>query len=195
MPKQKGNVIILTGPSGVGKSTIGQRVRAMLPALRVVVTYTTREPRPHEQNGVHYNFVDTTTFLEMAHAGEFLEWAQVYQNYYGNTRASVLQETDAGKPVMMVIDTQGATTIKKQLGDQAVVIFLEPDSMVSLEKRLLGRKGADPKDVQTRLAKAKQEIRQALQFDYTVTNRDGYMDETVGRVADIIRNRIKAQGT
>ncbi len=190
---QPGQLFILTGPSGVGKSTIGARLRERIPALESIVTYTTRDPRPNEKNGVHYHFIDAQTFMAMAHHGEFLEWAQVYNHYYGNSRQSVLDKTNGGKSVLLVIDVQGASTIKKQLPGQAHVIFIQPDKMTNLKKHLQNRKAADPRDLSVRLKKAEEEINQARQFDFVVVNREGHIDETVQAVAKIIQNVLKAK--
>ncbi len=189
---QKGQLFILTGPSGVGKSTVEARVRELMPHLVKVVTYTTRVPRPHERNGVHYHFVSEAEFKDMVRTGEFLEWAQVYTHLYGNSKQSVLDALDDGH-VVMVIDVQGATTIKQRLPKFTHTIFIQPETVDALKKHLQARDKVDPEESQARLSRAQAEIARAHEFDFVVTNKEGRIEQTVAEIAKIIQNVEKAR--
>lgn len=188
----KGYLFILTGPSGVGKSTVEARVRELMPSLVKVVTYTTRAPRPHEKNGVHYHFVNEQEFKDMVRAGEFLEWAQVYTHHYGNAKQAVLDALHNGH-VIMVVDVQGATTIKQRLPKLAHTIFIQPETVTALKKHLQAREKVDPAEAQTRLSQAQAEIVRAPEFDFVVTNKEGKIEQTVAEIAKIIQNVEKAR--
>jgi len=189
---QQGQLFILTGPSGVGKSTVEARVRELMPSLVKVITYTTRSPRPHEKNGVHYHFVSDAEFKDMVRAGEFLEWAHVYTHMYGNSKQAVREALQQGH-VVMVIDVQGASSIKQRLPEHTHTIFIQPETEDALKKHLQAREKSDPSDAQARLSKAQAELARAKEFDFVVTNKEGKIEQTVAEIAKIIQNVEKAR--
>jgi len=164
-----GDIFVITAPSGTGKTTLVRLLLSSLPNLVFSISYTTRPPRPNEIHGKDYFFVTKDKFKKMIAAGEMIEWAEVYGNYYG-TAASFLQQTiEKGKDILLDIDIQGAKQVK-QYFPQAVLIFLLPPSLEELERRLKKR-ATDPIEViQKRLAAARREISAAKEFDYIVVN-------------------------
>lgn len=166
---RKGRLFVVSGPSGVGKGTVVTEVLKRLPNLRRAVTYTTRQPRPGEVQGKDYHFVSREEFERLKEQGAFLEWAEVYGNFYGSPRHEVEQILSSGQDVVLVLDVQGALAVKRQIPD-AVLIFLEPPSLEELRRRLEMR-GTDPPEViERRMAKAQWEMEQASKFDHTVLN-------------------------
>lgn len=166
---RKGRLFVVSGPSGVGKGTVVTEVLKRLPNLRRAVTYTTRQPRPGEVQGKDYHFVSREEFERLKEQGAFLEWAEVYGNFYGSPRHEVEQILSSGQDVVLVLDVQGALAVKRQIPD-AVLIFLEPPSLEELRRRLEMR-GTDPPEViERRMAKAQWEMEQASKFDHIVLN-------------------------
>ena len=164
-----GHVLIVTAPSGAGKTSL---VRAMLERdsqVRLSVSWTTRAPRPGEQDGRDYHFVDTETFAAMLARGEFLESALVYGNYYGTSEAWIRERIAAGDDVLLEIDWQGAQQVRK-LFPQAVGIFIMPPSLETLEQRLRLRGQDDDATVARRMSVARSEISHAVEFDYVIIN-------------------------
>jgi guanylate kinase len=176
-------VFIVSGPSGVGKSSIIRRVRAERPRLRATVSTTTREPRPGEQDGVDYHFVDKASFERMIARGEFLEWARSYDNYYGTGRGEIDRILGAGCDALLDIDTQGALTIQAQYTG-AVYIFVRPPDLATLESRLRRRNTESEAVLQKRLARAQQEISRADQYEYVLINR--VLDDAVREFLAIV---------
>ena len=164
-------VFIISAPSGSGKSTLVARLLANVPGLMFSVSYTTRKPRGHEIDGSSYRFVSRQEFQAMAGRGEFLEWAEVFGNYYG-THRSVLDRAQAeGKDLVLDIDVQGALQLKSRLPEAVTVFILAPSRQI-LEQRLRAR-GEDQNDViERRLREAAEEIRNYQAYDYVVINRD-----------------------
>ena len=161
--------MIVTAPSGAGKTSL---VRAMLERdsqVRLSVSWTTRAPRPGEQDGRDYHFVDTETFAAMLARGEFLESALVYGNYYGTSEAWIRERIAAGDDVLLEIDWQGAQQVRK-LFPQAVGIFIMPPSLETLEQRLRLRGQDDDATVARRMSVARSEISHAVEFDYVIIN-------------------------
>lgn len=162
---------VLTGPSGVGKGTVVQKVRQLHPHVWVSVSCTTRVPRPGERNGVEYRFVTRERFAEMVAAGEMLEHAEFAGNLYGTPRAPVLERLAAGVPTLLEIDLQGARQVRAAMPD-AQLVFLAPPSWAELERRLIGR-GTEPEAViAARLEQARIELAAAEEFDAVVVNDD-----------------------
>ncbi|WP_137719528.1 guanylate kinase [Methylobacillus flagellatus] len=163
------NLFIISAASGAGKTSL---VRALLqqdPAVRLSVSHTTRAPRPGEQEGVHYHFVNVTTFQRMQEEGDFIESAHVHGNRYGTSRSAVEAQLAAGFDVILEIDWQGAAQVRKLL-PQAVSIFVLPPSLEELARRLNDR-GQDSADViAIRLAAAREEMRHVTEFDYVTIN-------------------------
>jgi guanylate kinase len=160
---------VLSGPSGVGKSTVVKALRAEHPEVWLSVSATTRFPRPGEVDGVHYRFVTRERFQELVAEGGFLEWAEFAGNLYGTPRQPVLDQLAAARPVILEIDLQGARQVRRQL-PAAKQVFLAPPSWDELVRRLAGR-GTEPADViERRLAVARDELAAEPEFDVTLVN-------------------------
>ena len=185
-PPQCPLLIVLSGPSGVGKDATLNEVRRLDHPWSVLVTATTRPKRPGERDGVDYLFVDVETFEGMAADGEFLEHAEVYGNRYGSPKSQVREAMAAGRDVILKVDVQGAASIKA-LAPEAVFIFLVPGSMAELEQRLQARATETGRDLRLRIDIAIQEMASLPAFDYRVVNRDGCLEETVAAIEAIIR--------
>jgi guanylate kinase len=168
---QRGILIVMSGPSGVGKGTVCRAAMARNPNLKLSVSATTRAPRPGERDGVNYFFLDQTTFEERISEGAFLEYARVHAHYYGTPKAYVEQLLNQGRDVILEIDVQGALQIKASL-DYGVYIFIAPPSLEILKQRLIGRQSESPEQVTLRLANALKELSLADRYDYIVTNNN-----------------------
>jgi guanylate kinase len=161
--------VVLSGPSGVGKSTVVAHLRADHPEIWQSVSATTRTPRPGERNGVHYFFVDDAEFDRLVETGELLEWATFAGNRYGTPRGPVVERLAAGIPCLLEIDLQGARQIRETMPD-ALLVFLAPPSWDELVRRLVGR-GTEPADViECRLDAARVELAAEKEFDMTLVN-------------------------
>jgi guanylate kinase len=165
-------LILISAPSGGGKTTLCERLLAARPGMSRAVTCTTRAPRRGEQDGVDYYFLNAESFLRRVQAGNFLEHATVYGNSYGTLKSEVLGKMRQGQDLLLNVDVQGAATIREraeadaELGDALVSIFLTPPSLTVLEQRLRKRGTDSPTAIQKRLAVARQEIAQWKHFDY-----------------------------
>lgn len=180
---KKGSLIVLSGPSGVGKGTIYSRLLEKLPELTVSVSVTTRKPRKGEIDGVHYRFVSVESFEKMRDNGDLLEWAETVGNFYGTPKATVLECLHSGRSVLLEIDVKGARQIKRAY-PECVTVFVLPPSEEELRRRLVGRGTESEEQVNARLALAKEEISECSEFDYNVVNTD--IDKSVREVMNII---------
>jgi len=178
-------LIVISGPSGVGKDTIISRMKGRLLSFHFVVTATTRTPRSDEKHGVDYFFLSHDEFAEMIEQDELLEYAIVYNDYKGIPKQQVREALDTGKDVVMRIDVQGAATIRK-LCPEAVLIFLTTEDEAELIRRLTARKSETPEGLKMRIAMAHQELKRIDLFDYVVVNRESRQDETVETIMSII---------
>ena len=179
----KGKLFVISGPSGAGKGTIIKGLMSQIEDVKLSVSATTRNPRPGEIDGVNYYFVEMDEFQKMIDNGEFLEYARVYENFYGTPKEKVLNQLDAGYDVILEIDIQGAMNVKKAF-PKAVFIFILPPSMTELRRRITGR-GSETKEViDLRMSKALGELSYMDQYDYCVVN--GEVQEAVNRVKSII---------
>ncbi len=172
-------LVILSAPSGAGKSTIAKALREHLPNLAVSISHTTRAPRPGEQHGTHYYFVSNTEFERMVAADAFVEHARVFDNFYGTSRAEIERLLGSGKDLILDIDWQGARNIKRAFTD-AVSIFILPPSRAALEARLRNRKQDSDEIIVRRMRDATSEMSHYDEFDYLVVN-----DELEAAIADI----------
>lgn len=179
----KGLLIVISGPSGVGKGTINQRVRDLLPNLKKSVSVTTRPKRPNEIDGVHYHFISQAEFDNLIKNNGLLEYAKVYQNYYGTPKKPVLDALENGIDMIFELDIQGARLIK-QAYDDCVRIFIAPPSIEELHNRLNNR-GTETEEVKAlRLSETKKELMEAKYYDYIVINND--IEKASKAVIDII---------
>lgn len=166
-----GNLLIITAPSGAGKSTLVSRLREAVAEIAFSVSYTTRPSRTGEVHGREYYFVSTTEFEQMRDQQQFLEWAQVHNNYYGTHRETIQQTLDSGQDIVLDIDVQGAAQIK-QLMPQAILIFIMPPSFEVLSARLHKRASDSAEVIAQRLNTARLEVASYREFDYLIINDD-----------------------
>ena len=167
----KGTLYIVSAPSGAGKTSLVAALVEKVPRLRISVSHTTRTMRPGEEDGVNYHFTDRDSFVRQVEQGRFLEHAEVFGNLYGTSADWVKQTLNGGEDVILEIDWQGATQIRKQLPD-AVSIFILPPSLDILAQRLRGRETDDDAVIQRRLDGAQDEMIHFAEFDYLIVNDD-----------------------
>lgn len=178
-------LVVISGPSGVGKDATLQIMKQSNYPFYFVVTATTRPKRPNEVDGEDYHFVSVGEFAEMIEQNELLEYAVVYGDYKGIPKKHVREALASGQDVIMRIDVQGAATIRR-LVPNAVTIFLTAESEDELVRRLEERKTEDPDKLKMRIATARQEIKRIVEFDYVVMNRVHRLEETVNQVLSIM---------
>ena len=179
----KGRLFVISGPSGTGKGTICKEL-IKDDKIRLSVSMTTRKPREGEVHGVSYYFATKEDFLQKIDAGGFLEYAEVFGNYYGTPKMEVLELLDKGMDVLLEIDVQGALQIK-DVYPEAVLVFILPPSMEELRARLTGRATETQDVVERRLGEAAKEISYVKQYDYAVINDD--LDEAIDNVKMVIK--------
>ncbi|MFH1031593.1 MAG: guanylate kinase [Chloroflexota bacterium] len=178
-------LIVLSGPSGVGKDALISKLKKSAFPLSHITTVTTRAPRPNEKNNVDYHFISTELFQEMIRQGELLESANVYGNWYGVPREAVKQALDKGQDVIIKVDIQGAATIKK-IVPEAVLIFVTAPSIEEIKTRLTSRHSEKPDELTRRLNMADKEIEQLHLFDYVVVNKADEIDRALVDIKAII---------
>ena len=178
-------LIVISGPSGVGKDTVLQRLKERNTPIHFVVTATTRPARPSEVHGRDYFFVSNDEFAEMIEQGELLEYAIVYNDYKGIPKQQVRAALASGQDVVLRLDVQGAQTVRALVPD-ALLIFLTAASEPELEERLRERKTETPEGLKLRIATARQEMKRIQEFDYVVVNPDYALDQTVDTLLAII---------
>jgi len=165
-----GNLIVVSAPSGAGKTSLVSAVLAEDPELVLSISFTTRAPRPGERNGREYHFVDSATFEAMLERGEFLECAEVHGNRYGTSQKWIEEMRACGKDVLLEIDWQGAQQVRR-LYPGAIMVFILPPSMAELERRLRARAQDSDAVIRRRMENAVQEISHAVEFDYVIINK------------------------
>ncbi len=179
-----GTLFIVAAPSGAGKTTLVGHLLADDPQVMHSISFTTRSPRPGEQSGREYHFIDVPCFLAMRERGEFAEWAEVHGNFYGTSRLWLEQRMQEGCDTLLEIDWQGAQQMRRQF-PEAVGIFVLPPSIAELERRLRGR-GSDSEDViARRVAAAYSEMRHVGEFDFVIINKD--LDVALGELKAAVR--------
>jgi guanylate kinase len=186
-------LVVISGPSGVGKDSVIARMKEMDLNLHFVVTATTRPARTEEENGVDYFFLTSDQFAEMIDQGEFLEYAIVYNDYKGIPKEQVRHALATGKDVVMRVDVQGAATIRS-ICPEALLIFLTTQDEEEMVTRLKIRKTETPEGLNLRIATARQELKRIHEFDYVVVNREGELEEAVETILSILHaehHRVK----
>ncbi len=178
-------LIVLSGPSGVGKDALLKKMEEQKYPFHYVVTVTSRPRREGERDGVDYHFISQQEFQRMIDNGELLEWANVYGNYYGVPRKEISQALSKGKDIIVKVDVQGAKTIK-QILPQAVFIFLRSPSMEELERRLRQRRSESARELTLRLQKAEEEMKSLPLFDHVLTSYEGKLDEVISEIQAIV---------
>lgn len=181
--KRSGVLLVVSGPSGAGKGTVCAALRKIRDDLKLSVSVTTRAPRPGEVDGVHYFFKTVEEFAEMRERGEFLEWAKVYDNFYGTPISFVKKTLEEGGDMLLEIDIQGALNVKKLI-PEAVLVFIVPPSIEILHKRLADRGTESPEALAKRCAAATAELDYMEHYDYLVINDE--IDRATEDVAGIL---------
>ncbi|HUL79527.1 MAG TPA: guanylate kinase [Vicinamibacteria bacterium] len=184
MSERRPVVIVVSAPSGAGKTTVLARVLRDLGGIRFSVSHTTRAPRGAERDGVEYHFVDRKAFGRLRDEGALLEWAEVHGNLYGTGKAEIERASAAGVDILLDLDVQGAAQVRRRVED-AVTVFILPPSYDVLEARLRGRGQDDEAAIGRRLAAAGREIDAFEQFDYAIVNED--LDASVEELKSIVR--------
>ena len=193
MAQTRGNLFILSAPSGAGKSSLIGALLKKHGDMKVSVSHTTRSPRPGEENGVHYHFVSVDDFKALIEKNDFFEWAQVFDNYYGTSKQAIESQLAAGIDVFLDIDWQGAQQIRK-LVDDVETIFILPPSKEELESRLNNRGQDSAEVIAGRMAKAQSETSHYNEYDYVVVNDD--FDTALAEIETIVmakRLSLKSQ--
>ena len=180
----QGRLIVLSGPSGVGKDTVLRTLFELDPRLRYSVSYTTRRPRPGEVDGVSYSFVSPSEFEAMIERGELLEWARVHGNLYGTSLRRVRESLDRGEDIVLKIDVQGAAKLRGRVGGEAVFIFLLPPSLEELRERLRARESESDESLAQRDADALRELDEAERYDHRVVNDQ--VERAAREILDIV---------
>jgi guanylate kinase len=180
----RGSLFVIAAPSGAGKTSLVKAVLERDPSLRVSVSHTTRKPRPHEIAGEHYHFVDVDEFRRLRDAGEFLEHAQVFDNFYGTGRAQVEALRNAGHDVILEIDWQGAQQVRRAQPD-AHTVFILPPSRSALEARLRNRKTDSDEVIARRLRDSIADMSHYAEFDSVIVNQD--FEDAVGQLLQVLR--------
>ena len=183
-PKRRGLMLVLSSPSGAGKTTLARRLLDAEPGVEMSVSCTTRKQRNGEVEGRDYHFIDRETFAGMRDRGEFLEWAVVFDNYYGTPRKPVEELLAAGRDVLFDVDWQGAQSLRDDSPDDVVTVFILPPSGRALEQRLTERAQDAPEVVAARMRGASNEIQHWGEYDYVVINHD--IDQALAAVRAIL---------
>jgi len=189
---RRGQLFIVSAPSGTGKTTLVEQLVKKVPNLCMSRSFTSRAARPGEQDGVDYNFISRTRFEEMVRDGDFLEWADVFGNYYGTCASDTERTLASGQDIVLVIDVQGAKQVRSR-GIETIGIFVLPPSAEVLERRLRGRSKDSEEAIRRRLDVARREVSECTSYEYVVVNDE--LDGAVDRLRAIVlaeRARVKA---
>jgi len=169
---RRGLMLVISSPSGAGKTTLARKLMSEFEDVVLSVSATTREPRPNEDDGVDYHFKSETEFRDMIAGREFLEWAKVFDRYYGTPRADTVAQLEIGNDVLFDVDWQGADALHDQMPNDCVSVFVLPPSIEALEQRLAAREGSTPEMVARRMRDAQAEILHWRRYDYCIVNDD-----------------------
>jgi len=183
MVKRKGLLLVVSGPSGAGKGTICKALLNKNDQIKLSVSATTRKPRTGEVDGVNYFFIEKEKFTQMIEEGEFLEYAQIYDNFYGTPKAAIMECLEKGQDVILEIEMQGAGQIKEVCPD-GVFIFVLPPSLEELKNRIVGRGTETAEEIEKRFSCAFDEINKIVDYDYFIVNDD--VEKSVKQVEGII---------
>ncbi|WOH05595.1 hypothetical protein DCAR_0625014 [Daucus carota subsp. sativus] len=186
LPNPSPLIIVISGPSGVGKDAVIKRLRQVRQNLHFVVTATSRDMRPGEIDGKDYFFVSKDEFLRMVERNELLEYALVYGDYKGIPKQQIRDYMAQGCDIVLRVDIQGAETLRRILGNSAVFVFLVAESESALVQRLIGRKTETKETLLVRIATAREEVKHVKRFDYVVVNAEGELENSVKLVESII---------
>lgn len=178
-----GQIYVISGPSGSGKSTLIELLIKRVPGIGYSISHTSRKPRDNEVNTVDYHFVNRKTFMTMIEDGSFVEWAEVYDDFYGTSSSSLRGRMNQGLDVAMDLDSKGAENIKKHYKDN-ILIYILPPSLTILEKRLKNRAMDNEKVIKTRISRAVAELQDCVWYDYIIINDD--LDEAFEKVKSIV---------
>ena len=181
---RRGLMLVLSSPSGAGKTTIARKLLEQDLGIEISVSHTTRKMRKGERDGQDYHFVSHDTFTKMRDHGEFLEWAVVFDNYYGTTRKPVEEALAAGRDVLFDVDWQGAASLRDKARDDVVTVFILPPTAADLEQRLNVRAQDPPEIVRRRMLGASNEIQHWTEYDYVVVNYD--IDRSVAAIRAVL---------
>ena len=184
MTSRRGTLIVVSAPSGAGKTTLCRDVRMRLGDLAYSVSYTTRPPRPGEVDGADFHFVTESAFKELREAGGFAEWAEVHGNLYGTHAGTIERALAEGRDIILDIDTQGARQLRARYRE-AVLIFIIAPSMAELEQRLRERRSDAEREIKRRMDRGREEIQLWRQYDYLIVNRD--VKDAVEQLAAVIQ--------
>ena len=184
MGKRRGLMLVLSSPSGAGKTTLSHMLLNEFEDVNLSVSATTRKPRPNEQDGAHYHFKSVDEFKAMIANREFLEWAHVFDKYYGTPRADTVAKLESGEDILFDVDWQGADALHDQMPNDVVSVFILPPSIEELEARLAARAGSTPEDVARRMVDARREIMLWRRYDYAIVNDN--LDEAYQRLRRIL---------
>lgn len=182
--KKKGRLIVISAPSGAGKTTLVSALIDAVPNLKLSISHTTRPIRPGEQDGINYYFVSVEEFKKLLDSRDFLEYAKVYDNYYGTSKIWVEEQLSKGSDIILEIDWQGAQQIKAIFKDEAIFIYILPPSLLVLKERLTKRAQDNQEVIEHRLSKAREDISHYKEFDYIVVNDN--LEVTTNELVSIV---------
>lgn len=177
-------LFVISAPSGTGKTSVFSKAKEILPALKLSVSCTTRDPRPAEKDGEDYFFIDQKTFKERIEHQDFLEWAEVFGNYYGTSKSNIQQSCKSGNIVVLDIDVQGALQLMDKPDVEATYIFITPPSLAVLKERLVNRATETAESLEKRLGAAEKELACKDRYDYLIENDD--LETAVDQLLSIV---------
>jgi guanylate kinase len=184
----KGNLIVISAPSGCGKTTIAKAILEKYPAMLFSVSATTRPIRNGEIDRKDYYFLTKQEFEDRIRTGDLVEWEEIYGNYYGTLKSEIHRALDHGYSMIFDVDVKGALSIRRHFPNDSILIFIKPPSMKTLKERLENRKTENPETLKRRLDRVPMELEQGSQFDYQVVNDD--LDKAINEVNEIVQKNL-----